>query len=538
MDIIEHFALGGHGDKADQMFSYLQKNVGYNQDVCNLVLRLLNKGQIDTAKAVMKTMPRATNVDDTIFKGAFFVKQLLKVKLDSDKIIQICREIQEENLVPSALYIATETALQLGQSELAQKLFKEIEKDGVEIRQHYYWPILAHKGKEGDEEGLLQVLRTMSAKGLVPTGETLRDYVIPYLMGKDTPQNVIIKLQIANVPAISSARNLMMELLEAGKVKEAEQIAMQYRLRGQIPTLTRPLLNALSRTKNIESFVSILHVISSRPPMNQAEEEPSNEDTQSEDANMSNAIGRLAKAAVKILATPELAEQLLTAFHEKGLRISTESAEGIQQYLDRNMTTSMSELLTKLTAADLEPVMLESPRRNTPRTSDQLERLIQQVKSKGGNNITRLQKQLLTLYIKENNVAKVTSYLEELKATDFELTTATLAQLFEFYCQNNEIERAYQMKAQIAAKAPEFELNRYKLVQMAFAMVNANKFDDALQFLKENKPKTEMENLGFVHNSKCWQLLNVLAEQKDDKKVCCNFYFIVSSRVIVKCLID
>lgn len=520
MDIIEHLAVGGHGDKVDQMFSYLQKNVGYNQEVCNLVLRLLNKGQIDTAKAIMKTMPKTSNAEDSIFKGAFFVKQLLKLNSDSDKVIKICNELKEENIVPNAIYIATETALQLGKTELAEKLFKELEKEGVEIRQHYYWPILAQKGKEGDEEGLLHVLRTMSSNGIGPSGETLRDYVIPYLLIKDTPQNVILKLQIANVSPISSARNIMIELLEVGKLKDALDIALQYRLRGQYSSIARPLLNALNKTRDINSFVSMLHVTSSKPQSNQVEEEQSNEDNIADDNISKNEVGRLVKSAVKMLAKPELAEKLLTALYDKGLRISSESAEAIQQYHDRNMTTSLSELLTKLTTGDLEPVAIEGPRRTLrERTSFELEQLLEQIKNKDGNG-TRLQKQLLNAYIKENNVAKLNSFLEELKQSNFELTTATLAQLFEFYCENDDIDRAHECKAQIFAKNPEFELNRYKLVLMAYALTKANRFGEAVNFLKENKPKSEYENLGFLHNSKCWQLLNILAEQKDEAKVC------------------
>ncbi|XP_063822748.1 leucine-rich PPR motif-containing protein, mitochondrial [Ostrinia nubilalis] len=519
LDIIEQLTLGGHGDKINQLFGYLKKNVGYNQEVCNLVLKLLNKGHIETAKAIMKTMPKSTTVDDTMFKGAFFVKQLIRINMDSEKLIKVCKELQEEELVPSALYIATEMSLQLGKTELAQKLFKEIQNEGMEIRQHYYWPLLVQKGKENDEEGLLQIVRTMSAEGLTPTGETLRDYVIPYLINNNSPQNIILKLQIANVPVMVSARNLMLEYLDAGKIQQASEVALQYRLRGQYAVLTRPLLNALGKTKDINSFVSILHVSSSNPQSSQ-EDDITNEDSSPEEKASVTEVGRLVKSGVKVLAKPELAEQLLSELHEKGLRISTQSAEEIQQYLDKNMTTGISELLTKLTSADLEPVMLESPKRAGPRTAAQLEKLIEQIKNRDGeNNINRLQKQLLLAYINENNVSKVSSYLEELKASNFALSPALLAQLYEFYCQNDEIDKANACKADLALKAPEFELNKYKLVLMANALIRANRFDEAIQFLNDNKSKSADNETGFVLNSKCWQMLNALAEQKEDTKV-------------------
>ncbi|KPJ06941.1 Leucine-rich PPR motif-containing protein, mitochondrial [Papilio machaon] len=517
LDIIEHLAIGGHNDKIDELFPHLQKSHGYNQDVYNLVLRLLNKGHEDSAKKMIKTMPKVLTTDDTPFKCAFFVKQLVKLNNSPDNVVKSCRALQEEGLAPKALYIAAETAFHLKKPELAQKLLKELQKDGLELRQHYFWPILAQKGKEGDEEGLLQVLRDMAREGIIPTGEALRDYVIPFLIGKDTPENIILKLQISNVPPALSARNVMIEVLETGNIQKAADIALQYRPKGQYSLISRPLIHALNKTKDIKSFVNILHVIS-RPQQTNAEDDSMIDETQKDDVN-SREIGRIVKTAVKNLANPELCEQLLEELHSKGLTISTSYAEEIEQYLGQNMTTNISELLSKLTSPDLEVVPLESPRRTGPRNSAQLEQLLTRIKSKDGNNVNRIQKQLLDTYIKENNVEKLNSFLEELKSTNFELTIPTLAQLFEFYAVNDNIDKAREIQDQIAAKDPEFKLNKYKIVQFANALVKANKYEEAVQVLVDNKQIDEEELSGFMINSKCWQMLNNLAEQKDVTKV-------------------
>ncbi|CAH0581522.1 unnamed protein product [Chrysodeixis includens] len=519
LEIIEHLAVSGHGDKVDELIPHLQKGMGYNQDVCNLILRLLNKGQEETAKKIMKTMPKSTNVEDTLFKGAFFVKQLLRINKSADNIIKTCKELINEGLVPNAFFIATEGALQHGHTELALKLFQELKNEGLEIRPHYYWPLLAQKGKENDEEGLLQILRSMVGNGIAATGEALRDYVIPYLIKKDTPQNVILKLQIANVPVIHSARNIMVELLDRGNIKSAAEIALQYRPRGNYGLVARPLINALNKTKDVDSFVSILHVVSSKAQaIQQTEEDTANDDVTSDDTNAIQEISRILLSSIKNLGKPDLVESLLQGIYSKGLRITTETAESIQQFLGENMTTNHSELLSKLTTSDMEMVPLENTRKSTGvRTTAQLEGLYRNLKAKGGANLTRIQKQLLVAFIKDNNVPKVNSFLEELKTSNFELTTATLAQLFEFYCENGEIQRAEECKAQITEKNPEFELNKYKLVVMANALVKVNRFDDAIQYLKQTKQVEE--NNGFMVNSKCWQILNYLAEQKNDVQV-------------------
>lgn len=513
MDIIEQLAIGGHGDKVEQVFPYLNKSAGYNQEVCNLILKLLNKGKEDVAKKMMSTMPKTANMEDTMFKGAFYIKHLIKLDKSADAIIQSCRNLQSEGLIQNAIYIATEASLTQGRSELAEKLLKELKKDGMEIRQHYYWPILAQKGKERDEEGLLQVVKNMVTEGLPPTGEALRDYILPFLLQQNSPQNAIVKLQLANVPTIHAARNVMLELLENGDIKKAAEVALTYRPRGQYTLLTRPLINALSRTKDINSFVQILHVTNS----GQVLQEDTNEDVQIEDA--SNVAGRLVKIAIKNIWRDNLTEELLTQVLSKGIRISTTSAQEIEQYLGNNMTTEISELLSKLTSPDLEVAPLETVRRKQgPRNAAELEKILNNNKSTDSNN-NRLRKQILLLYLKENNIEKVSSLKEEYKSAGFEFNLSLLAQVFEFYCENNEIEKAKGIQQDMMAKDPQFVLNNYKKIVMAYALVRANRDDEAIQYLKDNKPHSENEGQNFLLNSKSWQMLNTLAERKDIAKV-------------------
>lgn len=507
--------MGGHANKVEQLFPHLQKNVGYNQEVCNLILRLLNKGQLDTAKKMLPTMPKLANVEDTPFKGAFFIKQLLRIGKSADEVVKTCLELKTEGLIPNAILIATENALIQGRSEIAQKLFAEYEKEGLEVRSHFYWPLLAQKVKENDEEGLLQILKDMQHKNVNVSGEALRDYVIPYLIKKD-PSSVISKLQLSEIPVSYSAKNMLHEQLDQGKIKEAAQTALQYRTRGNYALIARPLLNALGKTKDVDSFVSILHVLSSKPN-NQIEEDTTIEEGQKDESNL-HEVSRLVKTASKVLAKPNLVERLLSGLQAKGLRITVKCAESIEQYMGETLTTNISELLSQLTSSDLEATPLENIRRDAPRNAAELEQLITQLKTKEGSNVARLQKQLLLTYIKDNNVSKLSSYIEELKASKFEISAAVYAQLFEFYCQNDDIEKAKQCHAEILAQNPDFTLNKYKLVVMAYALVKANNFDEAIKFLKESKLADDSE-AGYMLNSKSWQLLNTLAEENEPAKV-------------------
>ncbi|CAK1540689.1 unnamed protein product [Leptosia nina] len=516
LDIIENLAVSGHEDKVEQIFPHIRKSAGYNQDVCNLIFRLLNRGCDSTAKNIMQTMVTSSTIDEggAFFKGAFYIKHLVKLNRPADSVIESCKELQAEGLVPKAVYIATEVALEQGRTELAQKLFKELQKEGYEMREHYYWPLLAKRGSEGDEEGLLQIVRTMSAENLMPSGETLRDYVLPYLM-KDKPQNIITKLQTANVTAIHTVRNLIVELLRKNRMQEAAEVALQFRPRGGFSIIAPNLITALSNTKDIESFVKVLHVISNQAVL---QEEDSNSD-EAQERSVASDLGRTVKRAVNIMHKSNQAEELLQAVLNRGLRIDTASAEEIQQYLGDSMTINISKLLSNLTSSDLESVPLEASKfvnDRKPMNSKQLENILAN-SNKAGYTV-KLQKQLLSAYMDENNVEKMESFAEELKKTNFEITIPTLMRMYVVYLENGMIDKANKIREDIKQKNPEFELNRYKKVVMAHALIKNKKFDEAIQYLKDNKPSDDYDSY-FPLNTRCWQMLNTLAEEKDAAKV-------------------
>lgn len=239
---------------------HLNYGPNYGPDAYNAILHLINKGQENVAKTILKTFRRTDESDrDTHFyEGAFFIKQLLKVKQSPQDIVDLCRELKEEGLIPNGILVALEAALQQGNANLAQYLISELRQNGVEIRQHYYWPLLIQKGKEGDEEAVLQIVRNISTDGYTPSKETLSNYVLPYL--KDDPQNLVAKLQLANVPTILAARTVVAELLQSNKMREAAAICRTFDLRGNT-FIKEPIIGALVVTKDIESFTTILQVV-------------------------------------------------------------------------------------------------------------------------------------------------------------------------------------------------------------------------------------------------------------------------------------
>lgn len=216
------------------------------------------------------------------------------------------------------------------------------------------------------------------------------------------------------------------------------------------------------------------------------------------------------------LKTPEEHEKLLSLLLSKGIGISSQTAESIAEHIGQNLTPELSGTLTKLTAEDLEVIPVKRTIQNRPKNAVELENLIANLKQKG-QEVQGLQKQLLQTYMNDNNVDKVNSLIKQLEADNtFVLTNVTLAQLMEFYCENNDADKALYYKGLLQNKYPDYKIYSLRHMQLAHCLIKANRVDEAIELFKTNE--SDGSNY-FTYNTKCWQVLNELAEQKNVEKV-------------------
>ena len=195
--------------------------------------------------------------------------------------------------------------------------------------------------------------------------------------------------------------------------------------------------------------------------------------------------------------------------------MSNNQAERIQEKMGSSLTPAISELLGKLSSGDLEPIPVEKPLRGRSdmiMSIPQLEKLIQSLDQKK-ENTNGLKKQLINMAIKSNDVQKTTEIIEKLNTDSFVITAGLYAQALDVYSNNNQVDEALKTVQKIKEKDPDFAIDLMKLVRVAQALVNTNRFDECLQFLVDNKRATEKpEERTFNYNTTCWRLLNTLAE--------------------------
>lgn len=394
LDIVYSLAINGHSQFVPDILSKLRKAIGYNQDAINLILRLINKNQDVAAFQVLKTVVRSQRPDGTFMSvGNFFIRQLVKVNSDVGIIVSYSKRLEEEGMYERGILLATESSLELGKEELAYALIEHLRKEGISIRQHFFWPLIVSKAHDPSGKGIVEVLEKMQSFDITPSHETLRDWVLPNLKGKSS--EVLALLRDANISIGAAACGLVTNLLSKNEIAEAATIASSVGAYYVPELIRRPLTSALYASGDINSYISILRQVYDN--MNRK----SSYDNRTDTIDGISIVGSfLIDLSINQRKFIELIPQVLEKLAEQGLSISTSCAELIESKLGEKMTEQVSDLLARLTSGELNPVPLSKKPSYVPyhqMNVDQLEKLIQNLDSK---NVECLgyKRRLLTLY--------------------------------------------------------------------------------------------------------------------------------------------
>ncbi|XP_050321595.1 leucine-rich PPR motif-containing protein, mitochondrial [Bactrocera neohumeralis] len=528
LDIVYALSVNGHSDKVDPVLARLRISTGFNQDAVNVILRLVNKGYEDVGLQILRTMPRATRPDGQLVDtGNFFIKQLVKVDRPVEKILSICKVLQDEGLNPKALLIATEAGLNNGAISNALPLLRELKKAGLPIRQHYFWPLIC----SAESNQIISIIRHMQDEfSINPSSETLRDYVIPNLKEKNWDKIVTI-LRDAGISSANAAASVAYAALATNQLKSSANIMESYRAFYSPQLFRQPLIHALSATDDYASFVRVIRQlyesIQSRSTSAQrAEQEESAEIpataevVENDGANQSYDIVGVILNDVSIYFrrnTVDILRNILPKLAKEGFTISNKNAARISERLGSEMTTEISENLGKLSSGDLElsPLKTAEPRKRSldSLTVDELERFIANVEAKG-ENANNLKRQLLVACFRAGNLEKTLQVIAKLEAENFTIPTGIWAQLIDLYAIEGKTAEALEQYEKMKTKDPEFVLDNLKTVHIVKLLINEERFDEAIKFLERNK-KVDLvvdSEGSFNYTSTVWRLLNTLAE--------------------------
>lgn len=533
LEVVYALSVNGHNDKVDEVLSRLKKAFGYNQDAVNIILRLINRGQETTALKILKTMPRGSNQQGELMDtGNFLIKQLIKAKRPFEQVLSACNELEESSMNSKPLMIAVEAALSSGNAKLSQLLLRELQTRGLEVRQHYFWPVFCAAKSEEDLQETCQMMRHEFK--ISPSNQTIRDYIIPKILKNDNYHDVVQKLRNLQISTATAASTTAYVALRNFNIAKCAEILNSYDTYISPSLFRKSLVSAFARTNDYDSYVAILRRIHDNIHRRKGLNQSQRQETEEEDENETDEVPIASERPIKVLQADiigdlvadvmftvrtdpvEMMQNILQRLVDQGLSINNYKAERIQNKLAENMTAEISTLLGKLTSGELEPIEFEKQKMrssNTTMDTEKIERLIQNLEEKG-ENTKGLKRMLLVSAIRSRNIEKSEEIIERLKAEGYILSSGVYAQLIELYASADKIEQALDAYKKIRETDPEFHLDEIKSVKVAQAFVNADRVEESIKFLEANKPKENLEDeKAFNYQSTCWRLLNSLADQ-------------------------
>lgn len=540
MDVIYVLATNGHANQVDGLIKRFRKGAGFNQDAVNLILRLVNKGQEEVAYKVLCEMPRGIRQNgETTDTGIFMIRQMVKARRPLETIKQICSKMEKDNLNERPYLFAVESCLNYGELASAVPLMHEIKEKGYQIKQHYFWPLLCAAATKSVDD-VLHILRVMQNEfNISANGETIREYVIPNLQST-TSEQLITLLRSAGISTATASVSVIYNLLLKNRLKEATEVAGNYRVFYSPGLFRKPLLTALNKTKDYENYVLFVrHLYDNLPRGNnlssgQKLKSPQETEEEGIDANVvieqesqkiggdsqAETLGEIVYDLVVYFRNNRIEplSKVLQGLVDQGLQMSNIHAERIQEKLGSELTTEISTLLGTLTGGDLQPVPLEKPSGGNKQSSfsqmtvDQIQNMITNQEAKG-ENVKGLKRFLLSACFKSKDITRTEEVIQKFETEGYVLTSGVYAQLIDLYSSVSQPVKAVEVFNKIRTKEPDFVLDNTKVIRLVTELVNAEMFDEALKILETNrKEATKPEERSFNYNSTCWRLLNSLAE--------------------------
>ncbi|KAL7040341.1 hypothetical protein ACKWTF_000363 [Chironomus riparius] len=534
LEIVHALAINGHEDKIDSILPRLKKSIGYNQDAVNIILRLVNKGKVNTAVTILKTMPRSTRMDGELADtGSFLIKQLVKADQPIEQILAVCNEMESASMHAKPILIALEEALKQEKVQVGKNLLIEMKNKGTEVRQHYFWPLIAAAKNQNEAFEVVNFMVNEFTQEL--TGQTIRDYIIPKLTSQDYDK-MVLTLRNIGISAATACSSAAYAAIKKDDLASAAKIMNTYDAYFSPGLFRKPLLFALTSKRDYENYVKCIRSIHDGVPrlqninvnqIKEAEEDNIEGEAIVEEESADSRVDKLQGDIVGSFVVDavlnirnnkvEAIQKILEGLAEQGLSMSSSKAEIVQNRIGEQMTNELSALLAKLTSGELEPIPLEKRQNkfsNANLKPEALERIINRLDEKG-ENTKGMKKQLLIQSIRSRDLEKTEKLIEKFKQEGYTLSNGVYALLLELYASNNKADEAFKIFNQIKAEDKDFELDDVKTIKLMQALVNNEKIDEAIKFLEANKRAEIPDANGFQYNIACWRLLNTLAEKGD-----------------------
>lgn len=496
LNIVKTLSLSGYGKYVSKVMRHLSETVELDKnEVVNVVVELIYSGKTRDAFEIIncllsENMDKKSSVNFT----DFFIYEIVKSDTPTEEVIEICESLTSSGKNSSALLKVTEAALRLKKEYTALRGFQALRKNGVEIRPHFYWPLLVNAALNKLESDVIKLVKKMIDEEVYPDYETLRDYVIPYLAASE-PLMVVRKLQDCGIKISEILTPVLSFLLENGDIDKAISLTNKIKGKTNVEIVIEELVNGYKSTRDLDATMKLLKNLNYK----------------------SDEIGKflsdlLTKRRITLI-NKEL-RPLVSVLVDNKIKISRLAADVLKPRIMRlKEPNDLLETIKGLVDHKRDFIGEENydwiphPRVMTP---EQLENHFADLTAQEMNTRGVLRR-LLQVYCGKNNLKKAQHFAQIFTDKGFEWTPGMISSMLSLYAANDLLEEADTRYKELRSKYKDFKIDDHKVLDYATSLVRNDKFERALEILNDQKyVKTSPD---IIRN--CWRLLNAVAVAGD-----------------------
>lgn len=492
--LIEVLSISNNSRHIPVVLNFLMASVPtIKSQICKTITELIRADRVADAYMIINCLIMNNTTKD-VAKSFInsFLNELIMLNASVDDITRYATDFMDSGCEPLALINIAESGLKLGRENLCLAVFKTMRKKDMEIRPHYYWPLLALAHYNQGEAKTFSLVKYMIDTGVVLDSDTLLNYVLPYV-NTANPTVILQKLLINGVPGSVAYTPLISFLLSRNRMQDIKSLcthSKQYKIHYR--EIMRPLVRAYIATKDVDTCVLLL-TLSPRGH---------------------GFISLFSKMLLNNKHLTHVVEDLgvfLKEFKKCGAKISQHDATVLKNILsneDFKFMTNVNilKIIDNLVDVNLKEssLLLFTP----PIFMNTSELACHLVELKSKNlPIRGILRRLLEAYCTENNLKKAEEIKQEWIASGYELTPGIKMHLFELYIKCNKLKDAEILLSDMHTNK-DFLIDNVKILMFATALVKANKPKKAFEIIN----KINNVNLKTDGQKQCHLLLQTLSQ--------------------------
>jgi len=487
--IIKILSMSNNGRHIPVVLNFLMTSVPMiESEISKTIAELMCAGQVTDAHTIINCLTM-NNVTKDVVQNLVnnFMNELVILNAPIDDIIKYANDFIDSGCSQQILTDVAEICLKLGRKKLCFAIFQAMRNKNMEIRPHYYWPLLVRAYHNNGEAEIYSLVKSM-----IIDFDTLLHYVLPYV-NTANPIITLQKLLLNNVPSSVACTSLLSFLLQQHRLQDIMPLC-KYHIRYKVyyKELMKPLVHAYLATKDVKNCLMLLMAF------------PQGQDF------ICLFLKALIKAEYPIYI--EDLQLLLEELKAYEVKLSQEDATNLKDRLQRNKNFNLTPKVINLIDNLVDPskpkdsLVMSHPRYMNIK---ELTYYLVELKSKNADIKSILQR-LLIAYCIENNLKKAEEIKREYDACQYEWTPTMKSILFESYLKHNKLNEAEALLPDLQSAPGKFQIDRIKIVTYAIALVKADKLTKAFDVIDTfNAIDDESDAQGH-----CCVLLQVLAHSQ------------------------